>query len=60
MGKLWNDYKMDEMPALPKRRVTKSLVTEIREMAKRGRPKKPNALSASEKQRAYRERKKAR
>lgn len=44
---------------LPKRRVTKSLVTEIREMAKRGRPRNPNKLTAGQKQKAYRDRKKA-
>ena len=42
-----------------KKRVTESLVTKIREMAKRGRPRKPNALSASERQRLHRARKKA-
>ncbi len=48
--------------ALPKPRVTKSLVTEIREMAKRqvGRPRNPNKLTASQKQKAYRERMKTR
>ncbi len=46
--------------ALPKP-VTKTprTVTEIRALRKVGRPRKPKALSSAEKQRAYRERKKA-
>ena len=39
-----------------KKPVTKSLVTKIRELAKRGRPRKPNAMSAAERQRKRRER----
>ena len=42
-----------------KKRVPKSLVTQIREMAKRGRPRKPDALSPVERQRRSRARRKA-
>ena len=49
--------KQDSRTVTKKPRVTKSLVTEIREMAKLGRPRKPNKLTASQKQKAYRDRK---
>lgn len=68
MGKIYDDWiakpagKRGALPRLvTKRPVTKSLVTEIREMASRklGRPTKPNALSDAERQRLRRARKKA-
>lgn len=52
---------MIKIKPVTKKPVTKSIVTEIREMAKRqvGRPRKPNALSPSERQRLRRARLKA-
>jgi len=61
MGKLYDDYFGKPRVTKKGARVTKKpmTVTEIREAVRRGRPKKPNALTAAEKQRAYRERRKA-
>ncbi len=52
----------EKTPSVTKKALPKSLVTKIREMATkatRGRPRNPNKLTASQKQKAYRERKKA-
>ncbi len=61
MGKLYDDYFVKPRVTEKTARVTKKLltVTEIREAIKRGRPKKAGALTKAEKQKRYRERKKA-
>ncbi len=56
MGKLYDQYFGRVTKKTPTRPMT---VTEIRAAARRGRPRKEKALSAAEKQRAYRERRKA-